>query len=150
MIRGVWRACALSVAWALLWGMAALPAPAQIPERRPALSAEEAYRLRRSGVFLTVEGRVSRVLQDDREGVPHQRFILRLDSGLTLLVSHNTAVAPRAPVRPGDRLRVRGEYRWSAKGGVLHFTHRPAGRSPGRPGAGAGGWIQTPDGRVYR
>ena len=40
-------------------------------------------------------GTVERVLRDDQEGSRHQRFILRLDSGQTLLVSHNIDLAPR-------------------------------------------------------
>ncbi|MEE8110228.1 MAG: DUF3465 domain-containing protein [bacterium] len=137
----------------ILWGTARpalLWAEPKAPALAPAPSAEAAYRLRRSGVFLIAEGRVARILKDDRKGIPHQRFILRLESGLTLLVVHNTAVAQRVPVRLGDRLRVRGEYRWNAKGGLLHFTHRPTGRSRGRPGVGLGGWVRTPDGRLYR
>ncbi|MFQ5692527.1 MAG: DUF3465 domain-containing protein, partial [Nitrospinota bacterium] len=145
----------LAPAAAALWlflGDAASPAllRAQVPPRAASPSAEEAFRLRRSGVFLTAEGLVVRVLKDDRKGIPHQRFILRLDSGLTLLVLHNTAVAPRVPVHRGDRLRVRGEYRWNKKGGLLHFTHRPAGRAARRPDVGPGGWIRTPDGRLFR
>ncbi|MFQ5912800.1 MAG: DUF3465 domain-containing protein [Nitrospinota bacterium] len=137
----------------LLWavaGPAVLIAGPKAPVRTSELSAEDAFRLRRSGVFLTAQGRVVRILKDDRKGVSHQRFILRLESGLTLLILHNTFVAARVPVRLGGRLRVRGEYRWNAKGGLLHFTHRPAGRARGRPGKGLGGWIRTPDGALYR
>ena len=131
-------------------GPAAVRAESKVRAAAPALSAEEAYRRRRSGIFLTAEGRVVRVLKDDRRGIPHQRFIIRLESGQTLLVVHNTAVAPRVPVEAGDLIRVRGEYRWNAKGGLLHFTHRTAGRARGRPGAGLGGWIRTRDGTLFR
>ena len=41
------------------------------------------------------QGTVARVLADDDEGARHQRFILRLDSGQTLLVAHNIDIAPR-------------------------------------------------------
>ena len=46
---------------------------------------------------LEVEGRghVVRVLADDRQGARHQRFIVRLASGQTLLIAHNIDVAPR-------------------------------------------------------
>ena len=124
--------------------------PAGVPAIRAGLSAEQAFRLRRSGVFLTAEGEVIRILKDDRRGILHQRFIIRLSTGHTLLVVHNISVAPRVPIRMGDRLQVRGEYRWNDKGGLLHFTHRAAGRTRSRPNVGLGGWIRTNDGSIYR
>lgn len=110
------------------------------------LEIEEAFRGKLSGVFLTAKGQVLRILSDDKKGVPHQRFILRLPSGHTLLVLHNISVAPRVPLKEGIWLSVRGEYRWTEKGGLLHFTHRPTGR----PQGGVGGWIVTEDGTLYR
>ena len=131
-------------------GPAVVRAESKVRAAAPALLAEKAYRRRQSGIFLTAEGRVVRVLKDDRRGIPHQRFIIRLRGGQTLLVVHNTAVAPRVPVQAGDLIRVRGEYRWNAKGGLLHFTHRTAGGARGRPAAGLGGWIRTRDGKLFR
>ena len=62
----------------------------------------EAYASRSSDVLVTGEGTVTRLLADDEEGGRHQRFILRLDSGQTLLVAHNIDLAPRI----GPDLRV--------------------------------------------
>jgi hypothetical protein len=74
---------------------------------------------------------VIRVLADDREGNRHQRFLVRVDGGLTVLVAHNLALAPRVPLRVGDTVAIRGEYDWTPKGGVLHWTHDdPEGRHP--------------------
>lgn len=94
---------------------------------------------------LEVEGRgtVVRVLADDDEGARHQRFILRLDSGQTLLIAHNTDVAPRIEgLAAGDVVALRGVYEWSAEGGTVHWTHRDPG------GVHAAGWLRR-DGRVY-
>jgi len=96
----------------------------------------EAFRERRGDVPVEVDGRVRRTLPDDREGSRHQRFILDLGDGLTVLVAHNIDLAPRVPLQPGDRVRVRGEYEWNDRGGVIHWTHHdPRGRRPG-------GWIR--------
>ena len=114
--------------------------------QRARLQAEEAFNRKLSRVFLTAEGRVLRILSEDREGAPHQRFILRLSSGHTLLVLHNIAVSTVVPLTEGGWLRVRGEYRWNEKGGLLHFTHQPRGQPRGE----IGGWIVTEDGRLYR
>ncbi len=94
---------------------------------------------------LEVEGRgtVVRLLADDDEGARHQRFILRLDSGQTLLVAHNTDVAPRVEgLAVGDVVAFRGVYEWSAEGGTVHWTHHDPG------GVHAAGWLRR-DGRVY-
>src|SRR5262245_16583009 len=64
---------------------------------------------------LEVEGRskVKKILSDDNEGSRHQRFVLQLDSGQTLLVTHNIDIAPRIPdLREGDEVEFRGVYEW--------------------------------------
>ncbi len=108
-----------------------------------AASALDAYEAQRSGVMIEAEGRVSRILADDTEGSRHQRFILALDGGHTLLISHNIDLAPRVPVVVGDRLELRGQYEWNEQGGVVHWTHHdPQGQR-------VGGWIRRA-GQEYR
>ncbi|HEX4999364.1 MAG TPA: DUF3465 domain-containing protein [Terriglobia bacterium] len=88
-------------------------------------SAEEAFRNRRSGVMMTVEGTVITLLPDDNEGSRHQRFIIRLGSGQTLLIVHNLEIAPRVEnLMVGADVKVHGEYIWSEKGGRMHWTHK--------------------------
>lgn len=95
-----------------------------------------AHAARESGFMVTVEGEVERVLADDRDGSRHQRLLVRLADGRTLLVAHNIDLADRVPVEKGDRLRLRGQYEWNERGGVLHWTHHdPDGSHPG-------GWIE--------
>lgn len=105
---------------------------------------EQLYEARQSGVMIESAGRVSRILPDDLEGSRHQRFIVRLQSGHTLLVSHNIDLAPRvANLAPGDEVSFRGQYEWNDRGGVVHWTHHdPDGRR-------AGGWLRH-GGRTYR
>jgi len=93
-----------------------------------------------SGFMVTVAGKVVKLLSDDRDGSRHQRFLLRIDAGPTLLVAHNIDLAGRVPLDPGDRLLLRGQYEWNDRGGVLHWTHRDP------DGDHAGGWIEV-DGR---
>ncbi len=96
------------------------------------------------GQMVTVAGTVTRVLADDREGSPHQRFVVRTASGRTLLVAHNLDIAPRLEgLREGDTLSLHGEYTSNDKGGVIHWTHRDPG---GRHAAGYIDW----KGRLYQ
>jgi len=89
-------------------------------------------------------GTVARLLADDNEGSRHQRFIVRLDSGQTLLVAHNLDVAPRVDgLAVGDEIAFSGVYEWSRGGGTIHWTH-------GDPdGDHAPGWLRH-DAKTYQ
>jgi hypothetical protein len=84
------------------------------------------------------------VLPDDNEGSRHQRFIVRLASGRTVLIAHNIDLAPRVEgLTAGDSVEFSGEFENNDKGGVVHWTHHdPDGRH-------VGGWIKH-GGRVYQ
>ncbi|MFT5657012.1 MAG: hypothetical protein ACI9KN_000284 [Gammaproteobacteria bacterium] len=89
-----------------------------------------AYKNRQSDLQVRGSGVVIQNLEDDIKGSQHQKFIIKLSSGQTLLVAHNIDLAPRInSLREGDRVEFYGEYEWNAKGGVLHWTHHdPDGR----------------------
>ena len=107
------------------------------------VAVETLFAERRSGVFVEIEGEVLRMLADDERGSRHQRFIVELAGGHTLLISHNIDLASKVPIRRGDRVAVRGEYEWNDRGGLLHWTHDdPQGRR-------TGGWIRH-RGEIYR
>jgi hypothetical protein len=93
--------------------------------------------------WIESSARVVALLADDLEGDRHQRFLLKLEDGSTVLVAHNLDLAPHVPVEKGDTVELRGEYVWNEKGGVVHWTHH----DPRRPGGG--GWIRV-RGKTYR
>lgn len=107
---------------------------AQSPSAAPRAQNDHQWR---AGQQVSGSGTVERVLSDDNEGSRHQRFILRLSSGRTLLVAHNIDLAPRvAPLRTGDTVSFYGEYEPNDRGGVIHWTHHdPQGRHPD-------GWLE--------
>lgn len=109
-----------------------------------AVTAEVLFEKRQSDIQLEVTGEVIKLLADDNEGSRHQRFIIELPSGLTLLVAHNIDLAPRIDsLEVGDEVDLYGEYVWNDKGGILHWTHHdPANRHPH-------GWIRH-DGNLYQ
>ena len=72
-------------------------------------------------------GIVERVLRDDNDGSRHQRFILRIESGHTLLVSHNIDLASRlADPEAGDT----GFVPWAVR---VEHTGRYPPLDPPRP-----------------
>jgi hypothetical protein len=97
-----------------------------------------------SDVQVEGEGKVIRFLADDLHDSRHQRFIVKLASGQTLLVTHNIDIAPRIDrLKVGDSVRFNGEYVWNEKGGVIHWTHHdPQGRH-------VAGWV-IHDGKTYK
>jgi hypothetical protein len=103
-----------------------------------------AFKIGTSNIQVEGEGVVTRILSDDLSGSRHQRFVVRLASGQTVLVAHNINIAPRVVgLREGDSVRFNGEYVWNEEGGVLHWTHRdPEGRH-------AAGWLKH-NGRTYQ
>ncbi len=62
-------------------------------------------------------------MHDDDDGSRHQRFIVDIGDGWTLLIAHNIDLAERVPVGLGDRVYVRGLYEWNDLGGLVHWTH---------------------------
>lgn len=76
-----------------------------------------------SKVEVLFAARVKKLLPDDTQGLPHQRFLLELNNGTTVLVAHDTKYAPKVPIQPGDIVTIQGEYVWNKKGGLVHWTH---------------------------
>ena len=146
MIRPFLAALAAALLLGFACGPAAArePAPAVVQGQTSDAVLANAYAKRISNLWVSGRGTVSKLLKDDSKGSRHQRFLLRLDSGQTLLVAHNIDLAPRIEsLRMGDGVEFHGEYEWNKKGGVIHWTHHdPQGRRPG-------GWLRH-KGRLFQ
>ncbi|MEF2484803.1 DUF3465 domain-containing protein [Vibrio mimicus] len=104
---------------------------------------QQAYQSQQSDLQVQGLGQVVKVLPDDNDGSRHQKFILKLNSGQTLLVAHNIDLAPRIPnLKTGDSVEFYGEYEWNKKGGVIHWTHKDLQNRH------AHGWLKH-NGQVY-
>jgi hypothetical protein len=122
-----------------------------IPARQDGSSARgsdqvlaTAFENRQSDIQVQASGRVARVLPDDNDGSRHQRFIVQLASGQTVLVAHNIDLADRiAALEAGDLVELNGEYEWNERGGVIHWTHRDPQHSH------ADGWVKH-NGHTYQ
>lgn len=104
----------------------------------------QAYQQKQSNVQVQASGVVKAVLADDVDGSRHQKFILLLNNGLTILVAHNIDLAPRIQhLKKGDHVEFLGEYEYSEKGGVMHWTHHdPQGQH-------VAGWLKH-QGQIYQ
>ncbi|MDY0374835.1 MAG: DUF3465 domain-containing protein [Desulfobacterium sp.] len=100
-------------------------------------SVADAYQNQLSNVQVSGSGSVSHILSDDNKGSRHQRFVIGLSSGQTLLVAHNIDLAPKIKtLKKGDKVEFFGEYKWNSKGGIVHWTHHDPG------GRHIGGWLK--------
>lgn len=133
----------------LLFAISAGCSSAPVPPSTRTLSGSDealarAFEQRSRNLQVEGQGVVRQVLSDDNDGSRHQRFIVALSSGQTLLIAHNIDLAPRVVgVREGDVVSFSGEYEWNPEGGVIHWTHRdPSKRHPA-------GWINH-NGKVYQ
>jgi hypothetical protein len=103
-----------------------------------------AFQNQQSNLQIKGEGLVHKILPDDTNGTQHQRFILKLSNGQTLLIAHNIDLATRiSDLNVGDTVEFYGEYEWNEKGGVIHWTHHdPSGRH-------TDGWLKH-NGQTYQ
>ena len=119
----------------------------ELPERTarsisaPAAASTEQWH---SGQQVRGGGKVLRILSDDNTGDRHQRFILKFNSGQTLLIAHNIDLAPRIkPLKEGDFVLFNGQFEENAQGGLVHWTHRdPQGQH-------VDGWLEH-NGKRYQ
>ncbi|MCY6411486.1 DUF3465 domain-containing protein [Acinetobacter sp. VNH17] len=104
----------------------------------------QAYQQQRSNIQVQAQGTIKAILPDDNQGSRHQKMILQLENGLTVLIAHNIDLAPKIErLKKGDKLEFYGEYEYNQKGGVIHWTHHdPQGKH-------IDGWLKY-QGRMYQ
>lgn len=108
------------------------------------LALKKAFKNEQSNIQVGGSGEVIKILPDDNQGSRHQRFIIELNSGQTLLIAHNIDIAPKIyGLKLGDHITFYGEYEWNSKGGVVHWTHHDP------LGSHENGWINH-GGKLYQ
>lgn len=91
----------------------------------------------RDKAWVSGEGAVIKLLEDDMEPPCHQRILISDETGRKLLLVNNIDGWPRlADVAVGDRVRFQGEFVDNEKGGLVHWTH------PDPRGLRPGGWLK--------
>ncbi len=105
---------------------------------------QDAFEHRKSDIQVEGEGKISKLLPDDSDGIRHQKMIVVLNSGQSILLAHNIDLAGKINfIRLGDSIAFNGEYVWSEKGGLVHWTHHdPKGHH-------VAGWLKYNE-RIYQ
>lgn len=87
-------------------------------------SASDLFARKANDVMVDGVGQVVKLLNDDNKGSRHQRFLVEIADGQTLLFAHNIDLALRIDsLKVGDKIEFRGEYSYNPKGGIVHWTH---------------------------
>ena len=103
----------------------------------------DAFRHKKSDIFVEGAGVVKKLLPDDNKGSRHQKFLVSISAQQTLLFAHNIDLAPRVEnLQVSDAITFRGEYVYNPKGGVMHWTHKDPN------GGTKSGWIKH-NGKTY-
>ncbi len=114
------------------------------PVTAPSSTILAAWNNHTDNIQVSGSGRVIKLLPDDNRGTRHQKFIVRVNKDLTVLIAHNIDLAPRVKgLKKGDSISFYGEYEWNQKGGVIHWTHHDPGKKH------PDGWLQH-NGKKYR
>ncbi len=66
---------------------------------------------------------VERVLPDDTQGLPHQKWLVRLSDNSTLELVYNSDMGSRVPVNVGDVMSAGGQLIMAQQGPLLHWLH---------------------------
>lgn len=94
--------------------------------------------------FVTIRATVIQILPEDTKGLPHQNFVVKDSTGMTLTVNNDTKYGSRvAGLQLGESLVIRGVEYHDKGGDGIHWTHKNV-----KPGDA--GYIQTPDGHLYQ
>jgi hypothetical protein len=98
----------------------------------------EAFEQGRTGVWVSGHGTIAQVLADESTtiGLPRQRFNVRVDDQLTVMVVHSLTDSGRVPAQRGEAIAFQGRYEFNASGGTISHTHRDASQP------GSGGWVR--------
>ena len=113
-------------------------------DSRHDLILKGAFQRRTSNIQVEGEGIISKILPDDTDGDRHQKFIVALNSGQTILIAHNIDLAGKIDsIQEGNRIAFNGEYEWNEKGGLVHWTHHDPNNNH------VAGWLKY-EGQIYQ
>ena len=66
---------------------------------------------------------VVQVLPDEVSANQHQKWMVKLANGRTLLCVYNIDITQRVPIQVGDTVSMGGQYIFTHAGGLIHWLH---------------------------
>ena len=115
-----------------------------LPTQNDEEKIQQTFQEQRSNIQVQSHGLIKAILRDDNNGSRHQKIILELSTGQTVLVAHNIDLAPRIEnLKQGEIVEFNGEYEYSPQGGVIHWTHHDPQNKH------VGGWLKY-QGQIYQ
>jgi hypothetical protein len=74
---------------------------------------------------------VVKILPDDTQGLPHQKWVIQLSSGAKVNAVYNSDMGARIPVKIGDKMALGGQFKMTEIGPLIHWLHYdPRGQRP--------------------
>lgn len=74
---------------------------------------------------------VTKLMPDDTQGRPHQKWYVRLSNGKQVFCVYNLDMGKRVPIKVGSVMSVGGEFKWTQQGALVHWLHHdPRDRRP--------------------
>lgn len=91
-----------------------------------------AIKEKRNLYFVEVKDvQITKILPDDTQGLPHQRWIVKLANGREIMAVYNIGEFARVPAKEGDTVNMGGEFKMTEVGGLIHWLHEdPRNRRP--------------------
>jgi hypothetical protein len=66
---------------------------------------------------------VVKLLPDDRNGLEHEKWVVRLSNGQTMQAVYNLDMCEYVPLKVGDVVSMGGQFLWTNEGPMLHWLH---------------------------
>lgn len=67
---------------------------------------------------------VNKILEDDTDGLQHQRWYVRLSDGSVVFAVYNIDMnVERVPLQMNQQMAMGGEFKWTNNGALLHWLH---------------------------
>lgn len=104
-----------------------------------------AYNDHSSNIQVAGEGTIVKILSnDEKQNLHQQKFMVMLKSGLSLLIIHDTDLAPKLEnLKTGSPISFYGMYEYNSQGGAIRHTHQDPTNQHET------GWLQY-DGKHYQ
>ena len=117
---------------------------AKPPDQESTAQIQWAFANQKSEIQVRGSGVIIKTLKDDLKGARHQRFLVQVAQGQTILIAHNIDLAPRIDtIQKGETISFYGVYEWNNKGGDVHWTHHDPKRRH------TDGWLKY-HGKIYQ